>query len=181
MLKGKQFNSSPPLSPPYCCPSPLRSYSIVSSRDVVLGEMEVVFQLHLNVQGNKGACVHKHMGSPAAEFVIGPGATNKPGQPATLRADLSKLRVINPWQKWCDVGQVVGGVVEEGGAAVGSVGKGREGGAAVGSVEKGREGGAAVDKGDIHIGTHQMELISELLERGSKLRDKMIGSLTGTK
>ena len=163
----------------------------MSSRDVVLGEMVVVLELHLHtVQGNE-VCTHK--GSPAAEFVVGPGATNKhrPGQSATLRADLSKLKVINPWQKWCEVGQVVGGVrvEKEGGSAVGRVEKEKEDRSPVGRVEKEKEdrspvgrvekgGSSAADKRGTHIGRHQMELISELLEKGSKLRDKMIGSLT---
>lgn len=91
----------------------------------------------------------------AVEFVVGPGATFKEQtattKSAVLRTNRSKVRLLEPPEK---SGLVMGGGVQS----------------TAGPIE---------EQAPPVIGSQQMGVISELLERGNVLRDKMVNSLAG--
>lgn len=129
----------------------------------------MLLQLHMKSVLDRKAIPHtgpvlEAAGPPiAAEFIVGPGATFKEDFPhtatlkehskdAVLRTKRSNLRLLEPSQKPDPEVNVLESV---------SAG-----------VSGPREERRPV------IGRQQMEVISELLEKGSVLRDKMVQSLT---
>ena len=143
-----------------------RNYSILSPGDVLLGKLHVVFQLHEKTPSKEGVSkegVSTTTGprlaevapSTAVEFVVGPGAPVKPQtrsiKSTVLREDRSEVRVV-------EGSKVTGSPVV---------------------AERCPESCDVEQLGETQaIGSQQMEVISELLEKGTKLRDKMVQSLS---
>lgn len=125
-----------------------------------LGELKVVFQLHVKSPLSKGAAgeggkAKSETRTPdtAAEFIVGPGATGRVQTPRSKytesRDTRSKLTADSPPQP--QVSRAGGG----------------------GATAGGRKHEKLVPV----VGEQQMKVISELLDRGHVLRDKMLQSL----
>lgn len=131
-----------------------------------MGELQVQFQLHVNTllhvaKKSESTSLRKDNTVMAAEFVVGPGASFKRQASKSKRTVLgrsSDLRA-NSYHKAEDSEL------------------GRRGGTALSvSAVADSKGPPDSDHAPI-IGRQQMEVISELLERGTVLRDKMVYSL----
>lgn len=113
--------------------------------------------------------------STAVEFVVGPGATLKKHD-MVLKMDRSKLRLLEASQS--PVARLVMGSPEERGYAdVGTRGVSADVGRHEGGVSAGFGEGTLEEDLQLTIGQQQLEVISELLDKGTRLRDKMVHSL----
>lgn len=149
-----------------------RGYSIVSSGDVLLGQLNMLFQLHAEtLPTGKGRRKRKSEGQAAPAFVVGPGATGlgatfkkkSNSRQASSETDANLRNKENILER-VDLVETPGFEPET--ADVG------------GTVPDELKVPPTSDKLPLAIGRQQMEVISELLDRGTKLRDKMVQSLS---
>ena len=157
-----------------------RNFSILSSGDVHLGELNVLFQLHIRPPLNKrDASPKKQAGvksfnkpeakpsDTAAEFIVGPGATFKRSPPAPVQHRQLEKTCKDIKSKE-DKPEVMSVSVQKP-KAVTVGGAGSDTGCKKVTFER--------DKPVPVIGKQQLQVISELLERGTTLRDRMVHSL----
>lgn len=127
----------------------------------------MLFQLHADTPPTgKGRCKRKSEGQAAPAFVVGPGATFKKksnSQQASSETDANLRNKENILER-VDLIETPGFEPET--ADVG------------GTVQDELKAPPTSDKLPLAIGRQQMEVISELLDRGTKLRDKMVQSLS---
>lgn len=158
----------------------------MSSGDVHLGELKIIFELHLKDPLKKEAGEAKSLAKGerkdldvTAEFIVGPGAPFKKAAPARAQGKQVRIQVRGqgaragglPESEWGQKGsEVVRGEELEGGAE--PTRHQEVCSAADQKTSPSREGAAAQ-----LMGEQQMQVISELLERGTALRDRMIHSL----
>lgn len=164
-----------------------RNFSILSSGDVYLGELSIAFQLHIKsppnkkdgglkkddglkkVGGSKSLTTAEAKASEtAAEFIVGPGATFKRSPPALVQHKLLE-KTRRDVRSRENLPEVMPDLYQ------------KPGGFETVTVERGIRSDAGHQKVSLEptpvIGKRQMQVISELLERGTALRDKMVHSL----
>ena len=148
-----------------------------------------MLQLHVKSVMAPKAAKHLLTADLSTEFVVGPGATFKErpppaGKSATLKANRGKPRLVEPSMKSVSVEPS-----KKSGPDVGCRVHGdRRGDPSDG--DRGPGGGPTDEGGPTEdgdptappvLGKQQMEVVSELLEKGTMLRDKMVDSVaTGT-